>query len=95
MGDLGEPNARVELGSLPSFLHQSVNRWKKDTSGEDDWGPNPIDNLIGFAHAVQVSYLSSQLAKCACSYPDLPLVVACGSGQSHGLLGYSLCTCFY
>jgi hypothetical protein len=62
MGDLGEPNARVELGSLPSFLHQSVNRWKKDTAGEDDWGPNPIDNLIGFAHAVQVRCLSFQLA---------------------------------
>ena len=60
MGDLGNPNAHIELGSLPPFLHQSVNRWKKNTAGEDDWGPNPIDNLIGFAHAVQVRYPSAQ-----------------------------------
>ena len=54
MGDLGKPNAHIKLGSLPPFLQQSVHRWKQDTAVEDGWGPNPLDNLIGFAHAVQV-----------------------------------------
>ena len=62
MGDLGEPTVNYELGSLPPFLHQHVTRWKKDTAG-DGWGPNPLDSLIGFAHAVQVRRRLTQIAR--------------------------------
>lgn len=56
MGDLGEPTERYEdvpLSQLPPFLKPSVDRWKADTAGpNDDWGTNPIDSAVGFAHAV-------------------------------------------
>jgi hypothetical protein len=79
MGDsgMGEPMARAEglgLGQLPPFLRQKAQAWKRDTAAaaEDDWGPHPIDSMVGFAHAVEVRRRHAAPCLCRARGPARP-----------------------